>query len=111
MTTKLLRKSMVLGLVITLNAMVLNAQDNPTLKKGFVKIFNSKNWDGWHLKLRNGDAEMAKEVYAIERKKIHVFKNMSDSLNLNTGENATHGLFYTNKKYSKYILTHMLFVP
>ncbi|WP_405607889.1 DUF1080 domain-containing protein [Polaribacter sp. Asnod1-A03] len=82
----------------------LNAQTKPLSKKGFVNLFNGKNWNGWHLKLRNNDAEMAKKVYAIEKRKVHVFKDMPDSLNLNTGENATHGLFYTNKKYSKYIL-------
>jgi len=83
---------------------VSNAQSNSKEKKGFTKIFNEKNWNGWHLKLRNGDAEMAKKIYAIEKKAVHVFKDMPDSLNLNTGENETHGLFYTDKVYSKYIL-------
>lgn len=71
---------------------------------GFVKLFNGKNFDGWHLKLKNGDGALAKKVYAIENGMVHVFKDFPDSLNLNTGENATHGLFYTNKVYSKYIL-------
>jgi len=35
---------------------------------------------------------------------IHVFKNMPDSLDFGTGENNTHGLFYTKKKYNKYVL-------
>ncbi|MFD1316404.1 3-keto-disaccharide hydrolase [Namhaeicola litoreus] len=70
---------------------------------GFVPVFNGENWDGWHLKLKNNDQEMAKQVFAIEDGMVHVFKNMPDSLNLNTGENATHGMFYTNKKYSKFI--------
>jgi len=47
---------------------------------------------------------MAKKVFAIEDGMVHVFKHMPDSLNLFTGENATHGLFYTNKVYSKYIV-------
>ncbi len=85
-------------------SLVANAQKSESSKKGFVKIFNGKDFDGWHLKIRNGDEALAKQVYAIENGMVHVFKDMPDSLNLNTGENATHGLFYTNKKYSKYIL-------
>lgn len=104
MNIKTALKSILLGAMLTLITGVTNAQSNPLSKKGFHKIFNGKNWEGWHLKLKNGDAEMAKQVYAIEKKGVHVFKDMPDSLNLNTGENATHGLFYTNKKYSKYIL-------
>lgn len=82
----------------------LNAQSDVSKKDGYEALFNGKNWDGWHLKLRNGDNELAKKVYAIDDGIIHVFKDFPDSLNLNTGENGTHGLFYTNKKYSKYIL-------
>ncbi|WP_165730769.1 DUF1080 domain-containing protein [Polaribacter sp. 20A6] len=97
-------KSIFFVAIVTLITGVINAQSNPLSNKGFKKIFNEENWDGWHLKLRNGDEEMAKEVFAIENGKVHVFKNMPDSLNLGTGKNTTHGLFYTNKKYSKYIL-------
>lgn len=72
---------------------------------GFIKIFNGKNFDGWYLKLRNGDEELAKKVYAIENNEIHVFNDaFPDKYNLDTGENGTHGLFYSKKSYSKYIL-------
>ena len=48
---------------------------------------------------------MAIKVYAIEDGMVHVFNDdFPDEYELNTGENATHGLFYTNKNYSKYIL-------
>ncbi|MBB5268661.1 3-keto-disaccharide hydrolase [Algibacter amylolyticus] len=90
--------------VFSLLSSIAQSQNKKTGNKGFVKIFNGKNWDGWHLKLRNGDEAMAKKVYAIHNKKVHVYKNFPDSLDLETGENGTHGLFYTNKKYSKYIL-------
>ena len=80
-----------------------NGQSKASINKGFVKLFNGKNWDGWHLKLRSGDAEMAKKVYAIENGMVHVFKDFPDTFELNTGANLTHGLFYTNKKYSKFI--------
>jgi len=98
------KTAFVLLCTVLLNVLILTAQKDPLSNKGFKKIFNGKNWDGWHLKLRNEDAEMAKKVYAIEKKGVHVFKDMPDSLNLNSGENGTHGLFYTNKTYSKYIL-------
>lgn len=96
--------SSIVIMFLILLPLAINAQKKPYSNKGFVKIFNGENFDGWYLKLRNGDEEMAKKVYAIEDEMVHVFKDMPDSLNLGTGENATHGLFYTNKKYSKYIL-------
>ena len=69
-----------------------------------MKIFNGKDFDGWHLKIRSGDAEIAKKVYAIEDGMVHVFnKDFPQEYDLNTGGNKTHGLFYTNKKYSKFI--------
>ncbi|MEM9337999.1 MAG: DUF1080 domain-containing protein [Bacteroidota bacterium] len=75
-------------------------QDN-----GFKKIFNGKDLDGWYLKLKSGDEELAKKVYAVEKGTVHVFNDsFPDQYELN-GDNATHGLFYTRKKYSKFILT------
>ena len=89
---------MILSVVIMSGNLKKESDDD-----GFTTIFNGLNWDGWHLKLRNGDEALAKKVYAIEDGMVHVFKDFPDSLNLSTGENATHGLFYTNKSYSKYI--------
>jgi len=90
-----------LGFILNLN---LSAQSQ-TAKDGFIKIFNGKNLDGFYLKIKSGDAELAKKVYAVEDGVVHVFNNaFPDSFKLGTGENDTHGLFYTNKKYSKYIL-------
>jgi len=80
------------------------SKTKPNSKKGFVEIFNGQNFDGWYLKIRSGDEALAKEVYTVEDGMVHVFKGIPDSLNYATGENATHGLFYTNKSYSKYIL-------
>lgn len=78
------------------------SQKNPaTSKSGFVKLFNGKDFTGWYLKNRSGDE--AKKVYAIDKGMVHVYKNHPDSLDLNTGNNLTHGLFYTNKKYSMFI--------
>ncbi|MEP5341641.1 MAG: DUF1080 domain-containing protein [Algibacter sp.] len=72
---------------------------------GFRNLFNGENFDGWYLKLRNGDEALAQKVFSIEDHMIHVFNDsFPNEYKLGTGENETHGLFYTNKKYSKYIL-------
>lgn len=76
-----------------------------TDEDGFKTIFNGKNLDGWYLKIRSGDEKLAKEVFAIEDEMIHVFgDSFPKEYNLNTGENDTHGLIYSEKTYSKYIL-------
>ncbi len=85
--------------MITTYSTVLSAKG----RDGFENLFNGKNWEGWNLKIRSGDAEMAKKVYAIENGMVHVFKDFPDSIDLNTDKNLTHGLFYTKKKYSKFI--------
>ncbi len=72
---------------------------------GFVSLFNGKDFDEWYLKIRSGDEAMARKVFAIEDSMIHVFNDSFPSeYKLGTGENDTHGLFYTEKSYSKYIL-------
>lgn len=104
MKYQLITSSKLLILVFSLLSIIVTAQDKEPNKDGFVELFNGKDWNDWYLKLRNDDAELAKKVYAIEDGEVHVFKNFPDSLDLSTGKNATHGLFYTKKKYSKYIL-------
>lgn len=93
------------GILALLMVLTLSSFGNKKSSKneGFVDLFNGKNWDGWYLKIRSGDAEQANEVFAIEDGVIHVYKHMADSTDFDTGVNATHGLFYTNEKYSKYI--------
>ena len=76
---------------------------NATTNDGFTAIFNGKNWDGWHLKIRNGDSVLVQKLFAIEKGTVHAFRDFKDSMELNTGKNTTHAMFYTNKKYSKYI--------
>lgn len=98
----IIRKLFVL-LVITGCAAIINAQKID--KKDFVPLLNGKDLTGWYLKIRCEDDELAKKVYAVEDGMVHVFnKDFPKEYDLNTGENKTHGLFYTNKKYSKYIL-------
>lgn len=92
--------SLLIAMTLSLNT---SAQARKS-KDGFVSLFNGKNLDGWYLKIQSGDAELAKKVYAVDKKMVHVFKDFPDEYELNTGGNATHGLFYTNKTYGKYIL-------
>ncbi|WP_158969632.1 DUF1080 domain-containing protein [Paraglaciecola sp. L3A3] len=91
-------------IVMVLGLCIFNVQANEKYSD-FKPLFNGKNFDGLYLKLRSGDEEMAKKVFAIENETIHVFNDeFPQEYNLNTGANDTHGLFYTKKKYSKYIL-------
>ncbi|MDO7171615.1 DUF1080 domain-containing protein [Mariniflexile sp. AS56] len=88
-------------------AVVKNSVEKRTAldEDGFKNLFNGENFDGWYLKIRSGDEALAKKVFAIEDNMIHVFNDaFPNEYNLDTGENDTHGLFYTNKIYSKYIL-------
>ena len=73
-------------------------------RENFTPLFNGKDWTGWYLKIRSGDSVMADKVYSIEKGMVHVFNDeFPDSINLFTGENPTHGLFYSNKSYSRFI--------
>lgn len=92
--------AILLAIVFSLNSV---AQEGKSKEEGFVKLFNGENWDGWHFKLKSEDEDLALKVFAIEDGMVHVFKDFPDSSGFNTGVNATHGLFYTNRKYSKYI--------
>jgi hypothetical protein len=95
------------GILLGTVALFILVGFNPKGDKdeGFTTIFNGKNWDGWYLKTKGNDPETAKKLYAIEDGVVHVFNNeFPDNYKLGTNENDTHGLFYTNKKYSKFIL-------
>lgn len=74
-----------------------------SLQDGFTPLFNGKNWDGWDLKIRDDDAQLANKVFTIDDGMVHVFKDFPDEYELNTGQNRTHGMIYTKKKYSCFI--------
>ncbi len=85
--------------ILTLCSLTLVKPDD-----GFVRLFNGKNFDNWTLTLRNNDAEMAKKVFTIDKKGvIHVFKDFPEGFGSKTDLNATHGMMWSNKKYSKFI--------
>lgn len=74
-------------------------------EEGFKTIFNGKDFNGWYLKIRSGDDALAKKVFAVEDGMVHVFNDaFPDEYNLNVGDNDTHGLFYTEKQYTNYVL-------
>ncbi len=74
-----------------------------TADAGFVSLFNGKDWEGWDLKIKNGDPELAKKVFAIGDGMIHVFRDLPDRYALDSGTYDTHGMIYTKKKYSRFI--------
>ncbi len=80
-----------------------NKTSSTSDEDGFVSLFNGKDLNNWDLKIRSGDAEMAKKVFAIDDGMVHVFKDFPPDYKLNTGRNLTHGLFYTKKKYRNFI--------
>jgi hypothetical protein len=81
----------------------LNSFGGPAAEEGFTSLFNGKDLDGWYLKLRNGDLEMARRVFVAEDGMVHVFKGLPDGSDLGTGVNPTHGMMYTKKSYSRFI--------
>lgn len=86
----------------TTRVQAAEATGNADKEEGFTPLFNGTNWDGWYLKIKKGDAEMANRVFGIENGIVHVFKDLPDGYQLNLGNNDTHGMVYTHKKYSKF---------
>uniref|UniRef100_UPI00404741E7 3-keto-disaccharide hydrolase n=1 Tax=Mariniflexile sp. TaxID=1979402 RepID=UPI00404741E7 len=91
-------------LIMALCSTMIHAQKE-NLSDGFIKIFNGNNFDGWYLKLKNDDPEMAKKVFAIEDGMVHVFDDSwPDEIDLNEGTDSTIGMMYTKAVYKKYHL-------
>ena len=95
------------GLILILGIALVscgNPAKDALSDEGFVNLYNGENFDGWYLKIRNGDDELAKKVFCIaEDGVLHVYRDLPDSSELNTGVNDTHGMIWTDKSYSKYI--------
>lgn len=105
MKMRLFRKGLGRLLILSYTLCVCGAVPSFAGEEGFKPLFNGKNFDGLYLKIRSGDEEMAKRVFAIDDGMVHVFDDsFPDEYNLNSGANDTHGLFYTKKTYSKYVL-------
>ena len=97
------RRTLPNAYIAVLSFLIFSSPTFAKKKNGFVSLFNGKDWTGWNLKIRSGDEELAKKVFAIENGMVHVFKNFPENYELNTKKNSTHGLFYTQKRYSKFI--------
>ena len=71
--------------------------------EGYKNLFNGQNLDGWYIKIKSGNEVLGKEVFQVENGIIHVFKDFPDSAGMKDNNCDTHGLIYTNNKYSKFI--------
>lgn len=73
-------------------------------KKDFTFLFQDGKFDGWYAKIKSGNDSLAKKVFSINSDGvIHVFKDFPKEYELNAGEDVTHGMLYSKKKYSKFI--------
>ncbi|WP_411827768.1 DUF1080 domain-containing protein [Luteolibacter sp. AS25] len=74
-------------------------------EKPFAPLFNGENYEGWYIKLKEGDPALGERVFAIEDGMIHVFgEGWPDEIDLNEGTDATIGMMYTKKSFEKYHL-------
>jgi Domain of Unknown Function (DUF1080) len=77
----------------------------PVANNKFTPLFNGKNFDGWFLKLSSNDKTLIPKTYGIHDSGwVHITKDLPDNYHLNTGENDTYGMMFTNKRYSHYVL-------
>lgn len=90
--------------LVSIPTIQASAGSSAASEEDFVPLFTEENRDSWYFKVKSSDIEMAKRVFSIEDAMVHVFKDLPDGYQLNAGSNDTHGMLYTKKKYSKYIL-------
>ena len=80
-------------------------QKNKMEESGFTPMFNGRNYEGWYIKLKEGDEALGRKVFAIHDGMIHVFDDSwPDEIDLNKGTDGTIGMLYTKKSYSRYHL-------
>lgn len=71
---------------------------------GFITLFNGESFDGWMIQLRQDDPEMVKKVFTIEKGGVvHIFRDLDEGYGSKENINATHGMMWSKKKYSRYI--------
>jgi|GEM_PF-1380097 len=90
------------------NVEITQKQTEPSVEdqdSDFTPLFDGKTYDGWYIKLKEGDEALGKKVFAIEDGMIHVFNDSwPDEIDLDKGTDATIGMLYTKKVYEKYHL-------
>ncbi|MBC8051617.1 MAG: DUF1080 domain-containing protein [Sphingobacteriaceae bacterium] len=94
-----------LSLLLLSCILLLSFSGPASLKsQGFVALYNGKDLAGWNIMCKTGGEEMARKIFSPEAKGIiHVYKNFPDGYQLNENKNDTHGMIFTQKKYSRYI--------
>ena len=107
---KLLQNLSVVIIVLLLSSCATNKKGSQITKlgavdkEGFVNLYNGKDMDNWDIMCRNFDRDLAKKVFtAGENGEMHVFKDFPDEGDTNAGKSATHCMFFTKEKYSKFI--------
>jgi len=76
-----------------------------TPEEGFRQLFNGKDFEGWYLKIKNGDEELAKRVFTVNDGMVHVYNDTwPDEIDLNEGTDETIGMMYTNDQFEMYHL-------
>ncbi|MEO7309264.1 MAG: DUF1080 domain-containing protein [Chitinophagaceae bacterium] len=93
------------GLLFLISTTLLCSSFILTRKEhGFATLFNGKNFDGWMIQLRQEDPEMEKKVFTVdEGHVIHIFRDLEEGYGSKENINATHGMMWSTKKYSRYI--------
>jgi hypothetical protein len=89
--------------VLTLLMLLASGSAAPTADSGFEPLFNGKDWNGWHLKIKSGDNALAQRLFIIEDGMVHAFGGLPDKYELDTGKNRTHGMIYTDRSYQRFI--------
>ena len=70
---------------------------------GFTSLLNDSDFDGWYLKIKKDDAELASRVFTIEDGVVHVFgDSFPEEISLNEGIDDTIGMMYTEKEYENF---------
>ena len=76
---------------------------NDSTSEGFTSLLNDDNFDGWYLKIKKDDAELAKRVFTIEEGVVHVFgDSFPEEIDINKDHSDTIGMMYTNKEYESF---------
>lgn len=71
----------------------------------YVPLLNGKNFEGFEILQRSAGEEEAKLVYLYgENGELHLFRDLPDKTGVETNKNATHGMLYSKKSYSRYSL-------
>ena len=97
--------AVILGGSVLVHAEEQKEKEPKASSEGFSPLFNGKNYDGWYIKLKDGDEALGKRVFAIEDGMIHVFDDSwPDEIDLDEGTDATIGMLYTKKEFQRYHL-------